>query len=496
MLVKKSIVEKWYQTDSWVYKNFAYLFQNPLWDNNIPSGFSVCPYFWLNIFSLFIFRPFVVFPLNYLIIPLIKWIGSPAVKFDKFLGKLFRLDSNNKGAGIGILLVLFILLAIVIFLGIAAVQGLMQFYPYITSSSLGTFSFWSITSFISLWGVIGLHKAITKTECKTISYLWVWLVLFIPAALIFIHPEMISASSSIWNALTSVGSDLGNWIWIGLKYAGWGLWKGASWTPVSALYVPWWVYIFTAAAGAWLMDVIASKFESSRVETLRTQLSENYWNRNRNAWIGLFTQTLMQSKLWKEGWIFIDDSNNYDGNMGDKSYAQSCSFYRQSIYKKAFEIVLGNELTELQKHYPIVVQDKWTKLEKYDNFNDRFFSLPGTLNGEYPKFSFTKESFKLAIYEALKSPEIKEYVERYAEQIRQDAKQRSERITAKRMSWSHRMCLMVTGGISNGVKRTGRGIGSFSGQIGTFFVYLWMLIKAKKQGACPYFRFTNPNDKK
>ena len=57
MLVKQSIVEKWYQRDSWVYKNFAYLFQNPLWNKAIPGGFSVCPYFWLNLFSFFIFAP-------------------------------------------------------------------------------------------------------------------------------------------------------------------------------------------------------------------------------------------------------------------------------------------------------------------------------------------------------------------------------------------------------------------------------------------------------
>lgn len=45
MLIKKSIVEQWYQRDSWVYKNFSYLFSNPLWTNPIPNGFSVCPYF-------------------------------------------------------------------------------------------------------------------------------------------------------------------------------------------------------------------------------------------------------------------------------------------------------------------------------------------------------------------------------------------------------------------------------------------------------------------
>lgn len=58
-LVPDSLVDRWYHSDSWVYKNFSYLFSNPLWDKNIPSGFSLCPYFWLSLFSFLVLRPIV-----------------------------------------------------------------------------------------------------------------------------------------------------------------------------------------------------------------------------------------------------------------------------------------------------------------------------------------------------------------------------------------------------------------------------------------------------
>lgn len=57
-LVPMNIVSEWYSRDSLVYRNFAFLFQNPLWNRNVPKGFSLCPYFWLAVFSFLIFRPF------------------------------------------------------------------------------------------------------------------------------------------------------------------------------------------------------------------------------------------------------------------------------------------------------------------------------------------------------------------------------------------------------------------------------------------------------
>jgi len=58
-LVSLNTIDRWYRKDSWVYRAFTYLFQNQLWDLDVPSGFSLCPYFWLALFSLTFFRVFV-----------------------------------------------------------------------------------------------------------------------------------------------------------------------------------------------------------------------------------------------------------------------------------------------------------------------------------------------------------------------------------------------------------------------------------------------------
>lgn len=45
-LVPLATVSRWYRTDSWVYRAFAYTYQNRAWNVPIPQGYSLCPYFW------------------------------------------------------------------------------------------------------------------------------------------------------------------------------------------------------------------------------------------------------------------------------------------------------------------------------------------------------------------------------------------------------------------------------------------------------------------
>ena len=48
LLAPDATIRTWYRKDSWVYRNFAYIFDNPLWHHSIPKGISVCPYFWMS----------------------------------------------------------------------------------------------------------------------------------------------------------------------------------------------------------------------------------------------------------------------------------------------------------------------------------------------------------------------------------------------------------------------------------------------------------------
>jgi len=222
MLVKQSIVENWYQTDSWVYKNFAYLFQNPLWSNRIPSGFSVCPYFWLSLFSLLIFRLFFVVPLKYFFIPIVKALGKPGRVVDEFLYNFIHKttgggpDYYHPGCGIAgavLFLLLFVFSGMVIvFSGIKTYE----FYNYLaTVGTEGLFCFWSIASFVVLYITIGIHAIISNSQCKTRYYIYPWLVLFLIAALVFVPHEFLN----IFSVLFSWIGDFFRIIGIGLYHA-------------------------------------------------------------------------------------------------------------------------------------------------------------------------------------------------------------------------------------------------------------------------------------
>ena len=86
-LVPTATYSAWYSKKSWVYHHFSYLFDNPLWEKSVPQGFSLCPYFWLALFSLAIFRPFVYLLLTLRwacqtarLNALIRWTDKLAVK--------------------------------------------------------------------------------------------------------------------------------------------------------------------------------------------------------------------------------------------------------------------------------------------------------------------------------------------------------------------------------------------------------------------------------
>ncbi len=85
-LVPDNIVSAWYSRQSLVYRNFAYLFQNPLWQTRVPQGFSLCPYWWSAVFSILIFRPLVYITLGVAKIVALLRLGA-VVRFTDRIAK-------------------------------------------------------------------------------------------------------------------------------------------------------------------------------------------------------------------------------------------------------------------------------------------------------------------------------------------------------------------------------------------------------------------------
>ena len=108
MLIPEHIVEQWYVKTHPIYKSFAFIFQNPLWQKRVPQGFSVCPYFWMSVLSFLLLRP-MVYAITGIALPLIKLGGKPAKSVDRWLTNVltfFFPDQPFKDGGAGILALL------------------------------------------------------------------------------------------------------------------------------------------------------------------------------------------------------------------------------------------------------------------------------------------------------------------------------------------------------------------------------------------------------
>ncbi len=123
-LLPSATYSAWFKKTSSVYRAFAFLFQNPLWRKNVPTGFSLCPFAWLALFSAVIFRPLVYVLLG--IHAIIKALRlTRVIEFtDALVCRLMRNTDDNPifiptAMGLSIVLVVSLLL---FGLGLAAVS--------------------------------------------------------------------------------------------------------------------------------------------------------------------------------------------------------------------------------------------------------------------------------------------------------------------------------------------------------------------------------------
>lgn len=490
MLVKKSIVEKWYQTDSWVYKNFAYLFSNPLWDNDIPNGFTVCPYFWMSLFSLLIFRPFIVFPIRYSIAPIIKLIGWPAVTFDKFVFEtLFPTDKYKPCIGTMLSLIILISLAGLGLISYTLIQGLIHNYTYFTSTPIGLFSFWSIATFVALLTSILIHKSLTKSKCQSLYYLFPWLALFLISAIMYFPTAIGNGSASflqtIWESIIWAFSGIGCGIWYAIKYAGLAIWYAITYTPVPALHIPLWAYFVAIGIIGWIVGVIVEKIDNNKLISLMKDTNEPWQlERNRKAWLNLFMKILKKDTNWNKGDNFPTDGKVFE----DPAYLTACIEFRTIIYRNAFEELFSEQLKQLQYKYPLLDYDKFDKVMKSTMWNTQYlFNMIGKfVKVDISGLNYTYQSFNNAITKVCAMPETHAMIDPLADSYRKKSEP----------TWHSKLCLQITGGIAKIVKSLFKAIHNGFVQVKTFFAYIGILLKAKKQGACPYFRFEDVNKKK
>jgi hypothetical protein len=351
------------------------------------------------------------------------------------------------------------------------------------------FTFYSAASFLSLFGIIAVHKKLTNTECKTMYYLVVWAVLFVIASFIFIPDEVgtgmavffVGLGQGVATAAVAVGHAL-LWIvsivWLGLKIA-------LSWKPIDVLLLPWWGYIVLLTVFGWVTDKFCTRYGEKQTAYIREHNPQELLKINRSAWIEVFAQVLMTHPTWKSGWVLM---NRIDDEFIGKAAAQ----YRYSLIRDAFEIYWKNDLDKLQTSYPEVPKGviDFIKKDEARWADDRFYLLRQHLLEKHDTFPVMDVDDFIKVL--LKIAESNAGVKTLASYYKDLANRKAEKELARQNSWSHKTCLKVTTAIATSVHQTGRGIKTAAVQVATLSAYLWMLIKAKKQGACPYFTFAEP----
>ena len=491
MLVSEKTANKWFQTDSWVCKNFIYLFKNPLWNKRVPQRFPICPFFQLSLLR-YPFQMFVVFPIVHLILPIMKLIGKPATAIDNFFANIFgKFVEMPEFKGQGFLaLFIFVCLALgSAFIVLLAAIECIKWYPYIKSTAITIFLFWSSVSFISLFGVISVHKKITKTECKTKYYLVLWAVLFIIASFIFIPKEIITFLSNIWSIIAYLISSAFYGTWTAIKFTAFYAWVGLKWSP--AFHLPWIAFIIIPSIIAYVVSELFIRF-SDKIPSATISSSMNTqinYERNRNEWIEFFIRILKMKPHWGYNQGNSGIFSEVFHCLKSPSHVEACCRLNELIYHKAFEIYYADKLIEFQKtQSPHICSSDWSYLKK-QNVEDRF-AYASTIAGNY--FRFSSFDFKSSIIEASNSPEISNMIANVKRDIEKEwaiLKSKEER---KKNSWSYRTCLRVTTKIATNVIAIKNGIKWVWEQNGIFLSHMWLLIKAYKQKACPVFEIHNP----
>jgi hypothetical protein len=209
MLISEKLVKEWYKKNSLVYKNFAYIFRNPLWKKSVPNGFSVCPYFWLSMivgtFMFCAFVPGVMFVKKLFVIPFIQPIDKLCFKIGCWIFN--SEDEYTPGPGLFVISmflgVLSLIALLTIGLGGMWISGGEPLAPYF-------FSAFSITALFIICGLVERYRYFKLGACKVGIYYYVWGIVSLIAGFFIVGPVDCLAGLAI------VGggiADIAIWFW-------------------------------------------------------------------------------------------------------------------------------------------------------------------------------------------------------------------------------------------------------------------------------------------
>lgn len=441
-LVPIDTIKTWYRTDSWVYRHFSYLFTNPLWKKRVPSGFSVCPFFWLALFSLFVFRPFVF---SFLVLRALVRVTRLSRAFrwvdDKFAAMWIKMGAEVNGpTGLPTLMsgVAFLIFVFCYIFGVLLEGAILAHATYAEIGIL-PFLYMPLTLAFALLGC-GIYVAKNPhSECKPEVYLRV-----LSAGMLVV--AAIIAPGAFWTVVSTPFVWLGGFLWDGVCLVGWAIAQAASFI---------WSIIVGICLGALAFVVM------SPILIIAGLLVGAV------AWLAFKYEYLLLPKV--------------EGDAKGEVPNQAVTYqHTESDVIRIGIVSISNRV--------------WNNLPRSIDSRGRAFARKSPLVTEWIKANLKPEWLKMSdddILTNLRShPDYPIIVDKVIGEFRAKESTRDAARKARQAK-----CAKITAAINKRLKQASWPIVWTSKQCWTFACLLWELAKSYKTRSCPYLIFTSEEDK-
>lgn len=532
--VSTDCIDKWFTKDSWVYKNFEYLFRNKLWyKSRLPQGFSLCPYFWMAMFSMCIFKPivepFCLFS-GKLIRKILYFGGKPFEWIDQKVAKL--IGSGTRGSGIGVVLIAMLMLLFSALILHKSYTGLCSLYAQ--DHSFLYLALWAILNTIAVF-VTGIYTRAKhgnyfkyKERCKVEWYSFTIFIVSLIALIAASPSMMLGAVIATGLGLKAFIIGIGSFLWWVLTGIGFVLTVSISfllkciiskYMGMIAIVVV--VFALTGKLFLWLEDKYC-KYSEKEMNTHKTTQSD---------WIYFFasylasndvkhTSLYQQDVLWSINHFLFDEKLDEYIDRSNCSYVYNVTFAIEEVLECAIKngvLTFPKELLDIpnatfqhikQKSFKRLKDEKgetWEFQHIFHSIHDMAQEFPALEKirvfrddirdvfwekkcaAILPAFKEAKEH-KIESYERIISC-LNEYDKKRERRVLQSQKreQLCKQISTPIASfWTNTTSVMRLWIWEKTIRRLLRGIWFVLRQIGTFLVYMWVVIKHLKHGACPY----------
>jgi hypothetical protein len=480
-LAPQHVIDSWYlNKNCFIYKNFDYIFKNQLWDKSHkkPGGFSVCPYFWMSILVGFLFMRLLFVP----IIRIAKFITvscfmSPIdTMLRKALSKLIGNEVGDLPEGIGFAFAFILTGAIsgIAFL-LAALYGF-YFEEVHGQRAVISLSFWLMTSGLLALLAHGINCMFNRSSnrCKTEYYVYGWAALAVILSLAFCSSAFIGSIvyivGSILGAIATILTGIFGVIYIAV---GWIAKQILAGLTISALGIPVWA-VLTGIAVVTLLLEKAYPQDPIVLEEDSRQKWENL----------LYTYLIKEFKGSLKEYVYL---KSYFPTNEKAELARGSIFankYIPRIVRHIANSQLKPWLLELsQSDYRSTMRaiNKGALIRRY---------FPSDKMYDYME-KVRSTTFSFCLYDA------RDYFEKYLkEEMDNDVERCLAEMKEAEEKRENGLCAKFTNAISILLYPMTRGFNRvctklFVG-IENVWTYSLVILKARKQGVCPYVMFEAP----